>query len=738
MSQPDEIVLTKQILNNFIMKNRPIASKSKKFVIDKLMHQVKKLRQKKAKSDEQKKLFERKADRLVEEAIILKRIRAATVLKFGLLNKKSFASVVSVPDCKIEERALCRLMEQKFLREVVSSFRKKYPHYEREVPLMLQTLGIQKVDNRKKKISILTKWEKLDPYLKKEELNVKIIKDLLGIDINTGILRFCKGKRLEKPGKNKERVREDLKLETQKDENRKRKRDDLEELDLKKFKESSSKGYLSTGREQVMEYDKSKLGNNVSASQQSNASYGQSDGQISESEPDENEEDSADQDESEEDSADQDESEEDSADQDESEEDSADQDEKIDIGSDDKESKDDLPLDKGRDIDQHENVLHQDEDSSVDYYEKVLQDQESNVDLEEESDGDNCENDSEDTVEQSEDDFENSQDKHVVQSNKAGEKLLIKRKISKTCHSDDVLIGNKKNKSLPGTSKKSCNVANPLPAQDVKIQGSGTAEVRILNLSDHDGVIELCDSIKSDDSEEDFFFRDKTKKMEKHRNLFAPHENSEDNIREQSNDNRKGYYDQNNGIIDTSIYFKRNMYRKDGETEGRDQGQESRGYGNEIRGSERSRPPWRNNERRYDDGGRGRPSWRSKDRREDRERGRQSWRDAGKRNNDGGFERRKEKFKFSKDNPNEIPVSWSWDAKRTQITDAKAGSKWANVNGQKDEGICLKSYEQTKTVSDKASGKKDEGLHPSWQAKRRERKQEVSINQFQGQRIVFD
>lgn len=54
------------------MKNRPIASKSKKFVIDKLMHQVKKLRQKKAKSDEQKKLFERKADRLVEEAIILK------------------------------------------------------------------------------------------------------------------------------------------------------------------------------------------------------------------------------------------------------------------------------------------------------------------------------------------------------------------------------------------------------------------------------------------------------------------------------------------------------------------------------------------------------------------------------------------------------------------------------------------------------------------------------------------
>lgn len=37
-----------------------------------------------------------------------------------------------------------------------------------------------------------------------------------------------------------------------------------------------------------------------------------------------------------------------------------------------------------------------------------------------------------------------------------------------------------------------------------------------------------------------------------------------------------------------------------------------------------------------------------------------------------------------------------------------------------------------------ASGKKDEGLHPSWQAKRRERKQEVSINQFQGQRIVFD
>lgn len=54
------------------MKNKHIACKSKKFVIDKLIRQVKKLRQKKAKSEEQKKLFERKADRLVEEAVILK------------------------------------------------------------------------------------------------------------------------------------------------------------------------------------------------------------------------------------------------------------------------------------------------------------------------------------------------------------------------------------------------------------------------------------------------------------------------------------------------------------------------------------------------------------------------------------------------------------------------------------------------------------------------------------------
>lgn len=143
MDQTDA-TLTKQRLNNFIIKNKPIACKGKKFVIDKLMRQVKKLRQKKAKSEEQKKLFERKADRLVEEAVILKKIRAATVLKFGLLNKKSFAAVVSSPDCKIEERALCRLMEQKHLHEVVSTFRKNYPNYASEVPLIIQTLGIQK------------------------------------------------------------------------------------------------------------------------------------------------------------------------------------------------------------------------------------------------------------------------------------------------------------------------------------------------------------------------------------------------------------------------------------------------------------------------------------------------------------------------------------------------------------------------------------------------------------------
>ncbi|XP_037781901.1 uncharacterized protein LOC119578378, partial [Penaeus monodon] len=184
MDQTEDVTLTKQILNNYIMKNKHIACKSKKFVIDKLIRQVKKLRQKKAKSEEQKKLFERKADRLVEEAVILKRIRAATVLKFGILNKKSFGQVVSSPDCKIEERALCRLMEQKHLHEVVCSFRKNYPHYELEVPLILQTLGLQKINNRKKKISILRKWDKLDPYLQTEELNVMIMKDLLGIDIN--------------------------------------------------------------------------------------------------------------------------------------------------------------------------------------------------------------------------------------------------------------------------------------------------------------------------------------------------------------------------------------------------------------------------------------------------------------------------------------------------------------------------------------------------------------------------
>nr|XP_027222224.1 serum response factor-binding protein 1-like [Penaeus vannamei] len=310
---------------------------------------------------------------------------------------------------------------------------------------------------------------------------------------------------------------------------------------------------------------------------------------------------------------------------------------------------------------------------------------------------------------------------------------MAKRKLTETCHYDDDLIGNKHDEGFPSKSKKSCNMPDPLLAQNLK--GSGTADVRILSLSEHDGVIERCDSIKSDSSEEDFFFRDKAKKKDKRKNLFDPHENAEDSSKMLSENDRKGGFDQDEKIIDTSIYFRRNLYRKVGETENRDQGQESRGFDEERR-SERGRPSWRNN-----DSGRGRPSWRSNDsergrpswRNNDSGRGRPSWRNDNSRNK-GNFERRGGKWKFSQDNPNEIPVDFNWEDKRRRVTDAKDWSN--NVNKQKDKGTGFESNEGTKTAANK--GQREEGLHPSWQAKRRERQQEVSINQFKGQRIVFE
>ncbi|XP_047471161.1 nucleolar transcription factor 1-like [Penaeus chinensis] len=374
MDQTEGVTLTKQILNNFIMKNKPIACKSKKFVIDKLIRQVKKLRQKKAKSEEQKKLFERKADRLVEEAVILKRIRAATVLKFGLLNKKSFARVVSLPDCKIEERALCRLMEQKHLHEVVSSFRRNYPKYEQEVPLILQTLGLQKIDNRKKKISILTKWDKLDPYLQTEELNVMIMKDLLGIDINTGILRFCKGKKFEELGKINGRDRETKQKVDAQIKNRNVNNDNIEKQDLTKIKDSTNKCNLRI----VTGDDKSNLDISVSPI------HDQNEGEVNEYEEEGNEEDSVDQGES-------------------------------------------------SDVDEEdsEDVLHQEEEDNDDHEKQDLhQDEEgNNVDLEGESHGDNSEDDSGD-IEQNDDCTKNSSDIwEYNKSEKVGDKILMKRKL---------------------------------------------------------------------------------------------------------------------------------------------------------------------------------------------------------------------------------------------------------------------------------------------------------------------
>ncbi|XP_037782556.1 protein PFC0760c-like [Penaeus monodon] len=491
-------------------------------------------------------------------------------------------------------------MEQKHLHEVVCSFRKNYPHYELEVPLILQTLGLQKINNRKKKISILRKWDKLDPYLQTEELNVMIMKDLLGIDINTGILRFCKGKKFEEFGKISGRDRETKqRIDAQ---IRNMNNNSIEKTDLTKIKESTNKGNLII-EEVTGNDDKYILDISVSPSHE------QSEGQVNENEEEGNEEDSVDQGES----------------SDVDEEDSGD-------------------------------VLHQEEENNDDHVKQLHQDEESNdVDLEKDSHGDNSEDDSGDIIEQIDDSTKNSKDiwgykSNIVKSEKVGEKILVKRKLIETCHYGGGLIGNKHYKTLPSKIKKSCNMPDPLPARNQKINGSGIAEVRILSLSEHDGVIERCDSIKSDSSEEDFFFRDEAKKKDKQRNLFDSYENPEDSIRMQSKDNRKGY-DQDSDIIDTSIYFKRNMYRKVGETENRDQGQESRGSDIDIRGSGRGRLSQRNNNRGNNDS-RGRPSWRNNDsrgrpswRNNDSERSRPSWRNDSIRNK-GNFERRGGKWKF--------------------------------------------------------------------------------------------
>lgn len=186
MDSQDSSSLTKLILNNFIVQGKPRAQQGKVCVIKKLLRTVKKLREKKADNDLIKAKFNRRAEKLVEEVMILKRIAPIDIMKFIILNKKSFTAVASNPKAKIEERALCRLATHKGISAIINKFREQYPKWAEEVPVLLKGLGIL---HRKKKLERLKRRGKLEKYLEKEQRSLKLLQELTNIDIDPKIIK---------------------------------------------------------------------------------------------------------------------------------------------------------------------------------------------------------------------------------------------------------------------------------------------------------------------------------------------------------------------------------------------------------------------------------------------------------------------------------------------------------------------------------------------------------------------
>ncbi|XP_045617549.1 uncharacterized protein DDB_G0283697 [Procambarus clarkii] len=199
--------LTKLILNNFMVQKKPLARQGKDHVIKRLVRQIRKLREKKPDEETKKTKFNRKAERLVEEIMALKHMAPSEIMKFVILNKKSFSAVIRNPKARIEERALCRLAEHKSLSVAVKEFREQYPRWAEEVPLLIKGLGIR---HREKKLKRLKRLGKLDKYLEKEQQSLKLLQELTDVDIDPKIIQGAMNltKKIEKkPASSRSRKR---------------------------------------------------------------------------------------------------------------------------------------------------------------------------------------------------------------------------------------------------------------------------------------------------------------------------------------------------------------------------------------------------------------------------------------------------------------------------------------------------------------------------------------------------
>ncbi|CAH0381710.1 unnamed protein product [Bemisia tabaci] len=130
------MALDLETLNGQISSMRGSVKQVKTHLINKLTREAKKLREKKG-TEEQKKQNQKKADRFIEEVMLMKKILPDDVSKF-VLKTENCESVISKPNIPLETKVLARFGTHKILVSVIDKFRSEHPTWKEVMEDLVQ------------------------------------------------------------------------------------------------------------------------------------------------------------------------------------------------------------------------------------------------------------------------------------------------------------------------------------------------------------------------------------------------------------------------------------------------------------------------------------------------------------------------------------------------------------------------------------------------------------------------
>jgi len=142
--------MDKLTLNNQIVSMRQKVDKAKLYTINKLVRELRRLKSKNG-SEEQKEKFNRKAERLMEEVLVIKKQKADDVSKFALCNSKMLSEIIADPAASLKDKALARISTQPTISTCVSQFHTKFPMWNNIVPQLILKLGHKKARKQRHK-----------------------------------------------------------------------------------------------------------------------------------------------------------------------------------------------------------------------------------------------------------------------------------------------------------------------------------------------------------------------------------------------------------------------------------------------------------------------------------------------------------------------------------------------------------------------------------------------------------